>query len=111
MAAIRKYYRWSLDCVLTEYKTYAEPKIRDCDIDYITAFNHMQLANLWEKDNAVLEPVRQPLIRRDERSTFQYPFRRFYRTAMFSLAMLVIFLYSGNNMITATSSPRPRPTA
>lgn len=111
MAVIRKYYRWNLDCVLDEYRTYAEPKIRDCDIDYITAFNHMQLANLWEKADGVPDPIWRPLIRRDDRVPFQYRFRRFYRTAVFTFAMLVIWLYSGNNMIMANSSPRPQPTA
>ncbi|OIW27140.1 protein-tyrosine phosphatase, partial [Coniochaeta ligniaria NRRL 30616] len=46
VAAIRKLHGWNLDTVLDEYRTYAEPKIRDCDVEYIAAFNTMQLANL-----------------------------------------------------------------
>jgi tyrosine-protein phosphatase SIW14 len=113
VAAIRKYYRWNLDCVLDEYRTYAEPKVRDCDLEYISSFDHLQLADLWGKDyhrRADEPPPRRPLIRRDERASFQYRFRRFYRTALFTLAMVLVWIYSGNSMILANSAAGPRPT-
>jgi tyrosine-protein phosphatase SIW14 len=94
VAVIRKFHGWSLSSVLDEYRTYAEPKIRDCDVEYITAFNTMHLANLWPKE-----------------TTFQFRFQRFYRATAFVFVILVIWLYSGSEMSLAASTPRPQPTA
>lgn len=38
--------------IIDEYKTYAEPKVRDCDVDYISAFNVREMSNLWAKEDA-----------------------------------------------------------
>ncbi|EFY91095.1 tyrosine phosphatase [Metarhizium acridum CQMa 102] len=38
VAAIRKLSGWQLGAVLDEYKAFAEPKVRECDVDYISAF-------------------------------------------------------------------------
>lgn len=38
VAVIRKVSGWQLTPILDEYKHFAEPKVRDCDLDYITAF-------------------------------------------------------------------------
>lgn len=94
MAILRKFGGWNLDAVLDEYRAYAEPKIRDCDIEYIVGFNTMQLANLWSKQ-----------------STFEFRFHRFCRAAAFTFIILVIWFYSGREMSAATSTPKPQHTA
>lgn len=94
VATIRKLHGWNLDAVLDEYKMYAEPKIRECDIEYIAAFNTMQLANLWPKE-----------------STFEFRFHRFSRAATFTFVILIIWLYSGSEMTMANNTPKPQPTA
>ena len=73
---MRKLSGWDLGNILTEYKAYAAPKVRECDIDYITGFELAHISNLFRAD---------------------WPFRtvRFLRAAAFSLAMLVIWLISG----------------
>jgi tyrosine-protein phosphatase SIW14 len=38
IAAVRKIAGWDMRQVLDEYRTYAGPKVRDCDVDYITSF-------------------------------------------------------------------------
>ena len=96
MGIIRKYAGWDLSRILDEYKAFAEPKIRDCDIEYITAFDNMQLDNLWARE-----------------STFEYRIRRFCKATTFTMVVLVIWLYSGSVMATAGTAitPRPQPTA
>ena len=46
MAVVRKVAGWELPLILEEYKSYAEPKVRDCDINYITQFQLANVANL-----------------------------------------------------------------
>ncbi|CEJ81783.1 hypothetical protein VHEMI01894 [[Torrubiella] hemipterigena] len=78
----RKLSGWSLPTVLDEYKSYAEPKIRDCDLDYITEF---QTATL---ELSVGQPV-----------TFSpVQVRTFLRTLLFSSFVMVIWLVSGSQM-------------
>ena len=38
VGVLRKMSGWNLGSILDEYKTYAEPKPRDCDITYLTGF-------------------------------------------------------------------------
>lgn len=63
VALVRKLQNWDLSRILEEYKTYAAPKIRDCDVDYVTKFQvadiqHLALAPLPE--SAPL-PVQHPV--------------------------------------------------
>jgi len=68
--------------VLDEYRLFAEPKIRECDVEYITAFDTMHLAvNLWSPE-----------------STFPHRFRRYYRATAFACVVLLIWIYSGSEM-------------
>lgn len=53
MALVRKIQNWDSERVLDEYRAYASPKIRDCDVEYITKFQtnevqHLALAPLAE---------------------------------------------------------------
>lgn len=53
VALVRKIQNWDSERVLAEYKAYAAPKIRDCDVEYITKFQttevqHLALAPLAE---------------------------------------------------------------
>ncbi|KAK0388063.1 hypothetical protein NLU13_4307 [Sarocladium strictum] len=43
VAAARKVAGWPVDTVIQEYRTFAEPKVRDCDITYITALEAASL--------------------------------------------------------------------
>ncbi|KAB5582415.1 tyrosine phosphatase family-domain-containing protein [Coniochaeta sp. 2T2.1] len=98
VAALRKLHGWHLDAVLDEYRAFAEPKIRECDVEYITAFDTMQLANLWSPE-----------------STFPHRFRRYYRATAFACVVLLIWIYSGSEMsatlVARVGESPPRPTA
>jgi tyrosine-protein phosphatase SIW14 len=43
VAAARKVAGWPVDTVLQEYKVFAEPKVRDCDVAYITSLETASL--------------------------------------------------------------------
>ncbi|KAL2073214.1 hypothetical protein VTL71DRAFT_10538 [Oculimacula yallundae] len=49
VGVIRHVARWGVEAIIEEYRGYAEPKIRDCDLKYITGFNVMSLQNLFTK--------------------------------------------------------------
>jgi tyrosine-protein phosphatase SIW14 len=51
VAVVRKFSGWDVTPILDEYKAYAEPKVRDCDVDYISAFNVREMSNLWAKED------------------------------------------------------------
>jgi tyrosine-protein phosphatase SIW14 len=51
VAAVRKFSGWDDTPIIDEYKAYAEPKVRDCDLDYISAFNVREMSNLWAKED------------------------------------------------------------
>jgi len=46
---------WKLHSILEEYRGHAEPKVRDCDIKYITAFQVASLQGLFSR-----QILRQP---------------------------------------------------
>ncbi|EFY95922.2 tyrosine phosphatase [Metarhizium robertsii ARSEF 23] len=48
VAAIRKLSGWQLDAVVDEYRAYAEPKVRECDVDYINAFPCGPLQSMYD---------------------------------------------------------------
>ena len=49
IAAARKISGWRLDSVLDEYRLYAEPKVRECDVEYISALEvaSLQVHRPW----------------------------------------------------------------
>ena len=51
---VRKTLGWDVDNILDEYRSYAEPKIRETDVNYIQGFDLTEVTNLWSKDNQTL---------------------------------------------------------
>lgn len=82
VGVIRKVSGWETSNVLDEYKTYAEPKARECDLDYISAFQTSTL-RLSTEDHMVHSPVHV---------------RTFFRALLFSFVVLVLWLVSGAQM-------------
>ena len=85
MAVVRKVSGWELSTIIDEYKSYAEPKVRDCDVDYITVFELASISNLWVRE-----------------ANFNMRSRNFFRVTLFTLVVLAIWLFSGARI----SSPR-----
>ena len=82
VAVVRILTGWDLGHVITEYKTYAEPKVRECDIEYITGFRPSSISNLFAKDtNAQL---------------------RFRRATVFALVVLLLWIFSSKRMTVPT---------
>lgn len=88
VGVIRKVSGWDMQKVLDEYRSYATPKIRECDVDYISAF---QAAALQVED----VPTRFS----------QIQLRTFFRTLVFSALVLVVWLVSGARMTSSHSRP------
>lgn len=86
MAVIRKLSGWDLGKIIDEYKTYAEPKIRDCDIQYITGFDLSTVSGGLSKDNG-----------------WSFRARNSIRVTLFTLLVLLVWIWSGNKM----ASQRP----
>lgn len=82
VAAARKIAGWDLGSVLEEYRSYAVPKVRDCDIDYISAFQSSLLPRV-DAASPQFSPVQV---------------RTFFRTLLFSTFVVVIWLVSGTQM-------------
>jgi tyrosine-protein phosphatase SIW14 len=78
---IRKLSGWNLSNIITEYKAYAEPKTRECDISYITGFELANISNLFRGEAS-------PAFRTTG----------FLRAVFFALVMLVVWLVSGPEM-------------
>ncbi|KAG4424498.1 hypothetical protein IFR04_002376 [Cadophora malorum] len=49
VGVIRHVARWDVEAILEEYRGYAEPKIRDCDVKYITSYEVSSLQNLFTR--------------------------------------------------------------
>ncbi|ROT35221.1 hypothetical protein SODALDRAFT_321254 [Sodiomyces alkalinus F11] len=81
VAVIRKVSGWELDTILDEYKAYAAPKIRDCDVQYITEFELSELSNLFVHE-----------------ANMRLRVRRFFRTTVFAFAVLFIWAVSSNRI-------------
>ncbi|KAK4228912.1 putative tyrosine-protein phosphatase [Podospora fimiseda] len=81
VAIVRKLSGWDLGNVLEEYRAYAEPKIRDCDVKYITGFEPADISNLF----------------REAGWRFRTP--GFVRAVIFAFVMLVVWLFSGNKLL------------
>ncbi|KAL7794215.1 tyrosine phosphatase family domain-containing protein [Trichoderma ceciliae] len=84
VAVVRKLSGWKLDRVVDEYKTYATPKVRECDVDYITAFQSSSLE---------VTPIRPFQGESPRFSSVQV--RSFMRTLVFTAIVATIWLVSG----------------
>ncbi|KAK3344870.1 tyrosine phosphatase family-domain-containing protein [Neurospora tetraspora] len=47
---VRKTLGWDVNNILEEYRSYAEPKVRETDVNYIQGFEMAQISNLFSKD-------------------------------------------------------------
>ncbi|KAK4101100.1 hypothetical protein N658DRAFT_80285 [Parathielavia hyrcaniae] len=77
VGAIRKLSGWKLGNIIGEYRTFAEPKVRDCDIDYITDFELADISHLF------LDPT----------MPFHHP--GFIRATLIAFVMLIVWLLFG----------------
>ncbi|OAA69840.1 tyrosine phosphatase [Cordyceps fumosorosea ARSEF 2679] len=57
VAAARRVAGWEVDPALDEYRAFASPKVRDCDVDYINAFQSSLIPRV-EDEIASYSPVR-----------------------------------------------------
>lgn len=73
--------------IVDEYKSYAEPKVRECDIKYITTFDLSTISNLF---------VKEP--------SWQLRARSFVRVSLFTTFVLVVWLFSGTRIVSHTPS-------
>lgn len=76
--------------VLDEYRSFAEPKVRDCDIAYITHFAVGDLSNLHV--HAV---------------SMRYRVRNFFRATVFAFCVLVLWTVSGSRISTSARNVKP----
>ncbi|KAG6005004.1 hypothetical protein E4U21_000577 [Claviceps maximensis] len=86
VAAIRKLSGWQLNMVVDEYKSYAAPKIRDCDVDYINGLECLPLQSLYDLHSARIARFTPGQV------------RTFFRALLFSTFVLVLWLVSGSQM-------------
>ncbi|RDA94668.1 hypothetical protein CP533_2475 [Ophiocordyceps camponoti-saundersi (nom. inval.)] len=76
VAVVRKLSGWSLDTVLDEYRAYATPKVRECDVDYISRVRASTLTAItWGSSPVHL--------------------RTFFRILLFSTFVAAVWLISG----------------
>ncbi|KID96688.1 tyrosine phosphatase, partial [Metarhizium majus ARSEF 297] len=85
VAAIRKLSGWQLDAVVDEYRAYAEPKVRECDVDYISAFPCGPLQSMYDLYG---EPARFSPVQ----------VRTFFRGLLFTSFVMVVWLVSGSHI-------------
>ncbi|KAL6864528.1 tyrosine phosphatase family domain-containing protein [Trichoderma novae-zelandiae] len=94
VAAVRKLSGWKLERALDEYKSYATPKIRECDVDYITSFQPSSL-----------EMIRIRPARGENGRFSPLQVRSFIRTLVFTVVVTSIWLFSGSRMAVTRGSP------
>jgi tyrosine-protein phosphatase SIW14 len=85
VGVIRKISGWETSNVLDEYKAFAEPKARECDLDYIKTF---QVSSLHS-----LQPSRGGQVSRSAMES-----RAFYRSLLVSFLVLILWAISGIQM-------------
>lgn len=88
VAAARRVAGWDVDPAVDEYRAFASPKVRECDIDYINAFQS-SLIPRHEDDSYLHSTVHV--------STF-------VRTLLFSTVVVAIWIVSGSQMAAAPAS-------
>ncbi|KAG9506672.1 hypothetical protein J7337_000206 [Fusarium musae] len=93
VGVVRKIAGWNAESVVAEYKSYAEPKARECDVNYLDGF---QISSL-----GISNPI--PNMTKDvykNRSRFQP--RTFFRAVFLTAFVLLLFFMSGSKLSTAT---------
>lgn len=61
VALVRKMQNWDLERILDEYKFFASPKPRDCDVEYVTKFEVNDIQHLALAPLAETIPAQQPV--------------------------------------------------
>lgn len=82
VAVMRHVAGWNVDSILEEYQGYAEPKIRDCDVKYISRYEVSSLEGLFLK--------RAQRLRRARVSPHEHERMAIY--VMFATAVLLIWI-------------------
>jgi tyrosine-protein phosphatase SIW14 len=82
VGVVRKVSGWHLPNILDEYKSYASPKVRDCDLQYISAFQASDLTRA---------PMPKTLVKVGDAP---FRIRGFFRTLAFTAVVLVIWVLS-----------------
>ncbi len=90
MGAVRKITGWDLTSTIDEYKAYAVPKVRECDVEYITGFQPSSVVDLVEESTAV--------------TTVGFRVPNFVRVILFATVVLAIWMLSGSKI--AAASPK-----
>ncbi|KAF4964553.1 hypothetical protein FSARC_7548 [Fusarium sarcochroum] len=88
---VRKVTGWDAESVVAEYKSYAEPKARECDVTYLDEF---QVSSL------VLPNNKAPTDIYSKSSRFQP--RTFFRALIFATFVLSLWFLSGSKISAAT---------
>ncbi len=78
---MRKLSGWDLSDVIDEYRAFAEPKARDCDVAYLRGCEPAHFSNLFRQASLPFRTV------------------RFLRAAVFTLVMLVIWAVSSPRLV------------
>ncbi|KUI73855.1 Tyrosine-protein phosphatase SIW14 [Cytospora mali] len=60
VALVRKMQNWHMDRILDEYKAFAAPKPRDCDVEYVTNFKVSEIQHLALAPLSDTLPVQHP---------------------------------------------------
>ncbi|KAL6920512.1 hypothetical protein ACHAPO_007155 [Fusarium lateritium] len=89
---VRKITGWDIARVVAEYNTYAEPKVRECDVTYIQGFevSSLVLSNTLQRDLC------------SRRVRVQS--RTFFRAVVFSTCVMLVWFMSGVRMNNITKS-------
>ncbi|KAF9765955.1 hypothetical protein IL306_001692 [Fusarium sp. DS 682] len=91
VGVVRKIAGWDAESVVAEYKSYAEPKARECDVNYLDDF---QVSSLVLPNMNVTKDICKKY------SRFQP--RVFFRALFFTTFVTVLFFVSGTRFSTAT---------
>ncbi|KAF9871216.1 tyrosine phosphatase [Colletotrichum karsti] len=81
VGVVRKVTGWELNNIVDEYRAYAEPKVRDNDVKYITDFDLSDLSNLFVHE-----------------ANMRFRVRHFVRVTLFSVFVVFVWLLSGHRM-------------
>ncbi|KAL1877581.1 hypothetical protein VTK73DRAFT_8490 [Phialemonium thermophilum] len=87
VAVVRKLTGWESSTIIDEYKSYAEPKVRECDIKYINTFDLSTISNLFGRE-----------------SSWHFRLRSFFRISLVTTIVLLLWFFSGNR-IASQSKP------
>jgi tyrosine-protein phosphatase SIW14 len=84
VAATRKIAGWPVDTVVEEYRTFAEPKVRDCDVAYITALEVASFRGITTQAVSAISTTTYRSMRQ----------RTFVRLLAFTFTAMLIFMCS-----------------